>query len=85
VESDDTHPELKRRAQKALMDWKDKIILLLKSGMELGEFKDELNPEQIAVTILALLEGGIMIRKVTDNQTYIQMIVQSLRTYIVQL
>ena len=85
VESDDTHPELKRRAQKALLGWKDKIVLLLKSGMEMGEFRNGLNPEQIAVTILALLEGAIMIRKVTDNQEYIKMIMQSLRTYIVQL
>jgi len=85
VESDDTHPGLKHRAQKALLSWKDKIVVILKSGVEAGEFKNIQDPEQIAVTILALLEGGIMIRKLTDNQKSIQLIMKSLRTYIEQL
>jgi TetR/AcrR family transcriptional regulator, transcriptional repressor for nem operon len=85
VESDDTHPGLKHRAQKALLSWKDKIVVILKSGVEAGEFKNTQDPEQIAVTILALLEGGIMIRKLTDNQKSIQLIMKSLRTYIEQL
>jgi len=85
VESDDTHPELKQRAQKALLGWKDKIVGMLENGMEAGEFKHGLRTEQVAMTILASLEGAIMIRKLTDNQEYIQMIMQSLRTYIVQL
>ena len=85
VESDDTHPELKQRAQNALLGWKDKIVGMLEKGMEAGEFKHGLRTEQVAITILASLEGAIMIRKLTDNQEYIQLIMQSLKTYIEQL
>ncbi len=85
VESDDTHPELKQKAQKALLGWKDKIVGLLKSGIEAGEFKPDLNTEQVAISILASLEGAIMIRKLTDNKKYMQLIMRSLRDYIEQL
>ncbi len=85
VESDDTHPVLKQRAQKALLDWRDKIVGLLKNGIEAGEFKPELNTEQIAITMLASLEGAIMIRKLTDSQEYMRLIMKSLKDYIEQL
>jgi len=85
VESDDTHPELKQKAQKALLGWKDSIVELLQSGIETGEFKPELNTEQVAITMLASLEGAIMIRKLTDSQEYIQLIMKSLKDYIEKL
>jgi len=85
IESDDTHPELKRHAKKALLRWKDTFVGILKNGMEVGEFKPELNSEQVAITILALLEGGIMIGKLTDSRKQIQFIMESLRDYINQL
>ncbi|WP_321331347.1 TetR/AcrR family transcriptional regulator [uncultured Bacteroides sp.] len=85
VESDDTHPLLKQRAQKALLAWKDKIADILENGMETGEFKSGLNTEQVAISILASLEGAIMIRKLTDNQKYIQFAMKSLQDYIHQL
>jgi len=85
VESDDTHPELKQKAQKALLEWKEKIGDLLQKGIKASEFKPGLNVEQVAITMLATIEGAIMIRKLTDNQKYIIMIMQSLQDYIKQL
>ncbi|MDP4272363.1 MAG: TetR/AcrR family transcriptional regulator [Bacteroidota bacterium] len=82
VESDDTHPILKQQAALAFIRWKDKIIDLLNKGIEAKEFSEKLQPEQVALTILAVLEGGIMIRKLTDNQEYIEKIMNTLRCYI---
>ncbi|MDP4209671.1 MAG: TetR/AcrR family transcriptional regulator [Bacteroidota bacterium] len=85
IESDDTHPELKKQAYSALIKWKNKIIGIIEAGKKQNEFKPELDAETTAITILALLEGGIMIRKLSDNQDYIQMAMKSLRNYIGQL
>jgi AcrR family transcriptional regulator len=82
VESDDTHPLLKQQTVFAFNRWKDKIINLLKDGIASNEFNANIHPEQVALTILALLEGGIMIRKLTDNQEYILYIMNSLHDYI---
>lgn len=85
VESDDTHPLLKAQTIFAFNRWKDKIINLLKDGIECNEFNADIHPEQVALTILALLEGGIMIRKLTDNQKYIEDVMKSLHDYIERL
>jgi AcrR family transcriptional regulator len=85
VESDDTHPLLKQQTSLAFNRWKDKIINLLKDGIATNEFNENIDPEQVALTILALLEGGIMIRKLTDNQKYIEDIMKSLHDYIERL
>jgi len=82
IESDDTHPKLKHYAKKAFIEWKDVIVNILNKGLETGEFKAAVNAEQIAITILATLEGAIMIRKLTDNQEYIKLAMQSLQDYI---
>jgi len=82
VESDDTHPLLKQQTVFAFNRWKGKIINLLKEGIAAGEFKDDIDIEQVALTILALLEGGIMVRKLTDNQKYIESVMKSLHSYI---
>lgn len=82
VESDDTHPLLKQQTVFAFNRWKDKIIILLKDGIACNEFNADIHPEQVALTILALIEGGIMIRKLTDNQKYIGNVMKSLHDYI---
>lgn len=85
VESDDTHPLLKTQTVFAFNRWKGKIINLLKDGIACNEFNPDINLEQAALTILALLEGGIMIRKLTDNDESIKLIMESVRGYIKQI
>jgi AcrR family transcriptional regulator len=85
IESDDTHPVLKGFAKKALLNWKNNIVEILNAGIQNGEFSSDLNTEQIAITILAQIEGAIMINKLTDNNNHIQLIMESLRDYINQI
>jgi TetR/AcrR family transcriptional regulator, transcriptional repressor for nem operon len=85
VESDDTHPLLKQQTVFAFNRWKDKIINLLKDGIASKEFNADIHLEKVALTILALLEGGIMIRKLTDNKKYIENVMKSLHDYIESL
>ena len=82
VESDDTHPLLRQQTIIALNKWKNGIINLLKDGIAANEFRADINVEQVALTMLAMLEGGIMIRKLTNNQNYIDHIISSLQDYI---
>lgn len=85
IESDDTHPGLKELAKKALLKWKDDFVEILNAGIQAGEFSSDLNTEQVAFTILTLIEGSIMINKLTDNSKHILLIMESLRDYINQL
>lgn len=82
TEADDTHPLLKERAASAIVSWKNKIIQLIKKGMESKEFNAVINAEQTALTIIAMVEGGIMITKVTGKLNYRKAILLSVEKII---
>ena len=85
IESDDTHPQLKKKVAAAINSWKKKIVAILKNGIDRKEFNDSINTEQTALTIIALIEGGIMISKVTGNSRYKDVMKKSLENFIQQI
>ena len=71
VESDDTHPLLKEKAQQAAMSLQNFIAQVLAIGIKKGEFKPELDPEATARVLFALFEGGILLTRLHDNPAYL--------------
>ena len=82
IEADDTHPELKKKVIAAIHSWKRKIISILDAGIVNKEFSKTIDTEQIALTIIALIEGGIMILRVTGNTNYRSAVAKSLKEYV---
>lgn len=82
IESDDTHPELRKRVVAAINNWKKNIVRIIEEGIEKKEFSKETDAEQTALTIIALIEGGIMISKVTGKPAHGAVIMRSLKEYI---
>lgn len=87
TEADDTHPQLKERATKALLFWKTSIENQIKRGIEREEIKAETNPSEVAIILISLIEGSIMQAKVTGRGTelkiamsYLEKIIQNLKT-----
>lgn len=68
TEADDTHPVLRKKVERVILSWKDQLAYFIKQGIALGEFKAEsIDPEKTALTIIAIIEGAIMIAKITGN------------------
>jgi len=82
VEADDTHPGLKKKAFDAFVNWKSRITGLLEEGIRRGEFSKTINPEQIALTMIAMIEGSIMIAKLTGKLAYRNAIMVSMKKLI---
>lgn len=82
VEADDTEGLLKDKAAKAVLKWKKNIQDLIQAGIAAGEFKPEINQSQMALSIIALIEGGIMIAKVTNSQSSLDKIMQTVELLI---
>ncbi|QNN44644.1 TetR/AcrR family transcriptional regulator [Pedobacter roseus] len=82
IDADDTHPKLRGRVLKAVLDWKNKIAKLVEAGIANKEINVNHNPEQIALTIIAMVEGGIMISKLTSKTEYWNLIMGSLKKYV---
>jgi len=69
IEADDTNELLKDKAAKAVLRWRNSIVNLIKGGITAGEFKTDADANQVALSIIALIEGGTMIAKVTNSPT----------------
>ncbi|GAB4010417.1 TetR/AcrR family transcriptional regulator [Spirosoma migulaei] len=85
VDADDTNNLLKDKAAKAILVWKKRLIDLLRGGIAAGEFKADVSPEQTALSMIALIEGGIMIAKVTNDPTSLVKILKTVELLITQL
>ncbi|WP_431217674.1 TetR family transcriptional regulator C-terminal domain-containing protein [Puia sp. P3] len=82
TECDDTHPQLKAKAVEALLSWKDRLTALIAEGVKAGEFHSGVDAEEMAVTMIALLEGIVLFVKATGKPTYRKFLVNSLTTLI---
>ena len=64
IESDDTHPVLRKKVLAAINDWKGRIVRTLEKGIENGEVRPGVNLEDFATLFIGNLEGGIMLARV---------------------
>ncbi len=85
TESDDTHPMLRKKASQAILNWKDRIVDLIETGIEAKEFKKSTDAETKALTIIAAIEGGVMITKLTGKINFRNAIMSSVKEIIEEL
>ncbi|MDQ0495303.1 TetR/AcrR family transcriptional regulator [Paenibacillus brasilensis] len=84
VESDDTHPALRDRAQQGLHTILDMMKSIICEGIQTGEFKEDLNPDALASFAFSLLEGGILLSKLEGNNRHMQMNTASFSSFLQQ-
>jgi TetR/AcrR family transcriptional regulator, transcriptional repressor for nem operon len=82
IEADDSHPSLRKKANAAVLAWKNKIISLINQGIKTKEFRRSVNANETALTIIATIEGGVMISKVTGNTTHMKTIMHAVEKMI---
>jgi AcrR family transcriptional regulator len=86
TEADDTHPILKKNVERVIIFWKEKLMYFIEQGILTGEFKAKsIHPERTALTIIALIEGAIMITKITGELINLSDIMFSLNKIIEDL
>lgn len=86
TEADDTHPILKKKVENVILSWKDKLVSIIEQGITAGEFKAQsIDPEKTALTIIAIIEGAVMITKITGNLSHLSNIMLSLNKIIEDL
>ena len=70
VEADDTHAVLRKMAVDVLAKWKKSIVALITDGIEEGVIDPATNAQKSAEIIIALMEGGSVLSKVTGEESY---------------
>jgi AcrR family transcriptional regulator len=82
IEADDTHPELRKKAIAAIFSWKSRITKLIEKGIENKEFHESVDAEEIALTIIAMIEGGTMLAKLTGKYDHRKSVMKSVERLI---
>lgn len=85
TEADDTNGLLRKRAANVVLNWECDLTAIIKKGVLEGEFKTNIDPRKTALSIIALIEGGIMISKVTGDLSCMGLILNTVETLIDQI
>jgi AcrR family transcriptional regulator len=68
VEADDGNPLLRKLVRQAFADWAKRLAAILNQGMESGEIRSNISAAQTADTIIAALEGGLVLSRLRGNR-----------------
>ncbi|MDB5272934.1 MAG: transcriptional regulator, TetR family [Chitinophagaceae bacterium] len=82
VEADDTHEGLRKKAADGLVQWKSALANLIKGGIKAKEFRVDTDVNKTALTLLALIEGAILLGKATKNAVYLHTVLDSARDVV---
>lgn len=78
-DSDAPHLDVVKRT---FDEWILKIVPVVAAGQESGEIRDDLSPEQLSCIIVAGIEGGIMLSRLTKKEEPLKSSLQSLQTLL---
>ena len=82
IEADDTHPELRDRAQASMTLWHRLVGRIVKDGKAEGCFAADLDPYALASTITAALEGALMLSRLYDDPAHMDRVVDHLVAHV---
>lgn len=68
IEADDTNEPLRKQAAAAFTSWKKSLVQIIRTGVENGEFRKTADPERTALSLIALIEGGILLSRTSKNK-----------------
>lgn len=82
MEADDTSPVILQKVNKVVEGGQQQIAKIVEQGIAAGEFKDSFNANEFAIRTFALVEGGILMARVSGNSYKLKMIVGMIKKEI---
>lgn len=82
TEADDTSEVLREKALDGLLAWKNKLCTLIENGIEAMEFKIDTDVNKTSTAIIALIEGGMMMAKVSRDVSLLDQVVMVMKDMV---
>jgi AcrR family transcriptional regulator len=87
VESDDTHPQMRKNVKEAIRAAQGRIFRILSDGIANNEISPSINPKHFSIKVFALLEGGILCGRVLESDEQMKIIIGTIKkeveTYLI--
>jgi TetR/AcrR family transcriptional regulator, transcriptional repressor for nem operon len=72
IDSDNSELPLREVVIRSLENWMNSISMIIKKGIKKNEIKEGVNPDAFATYFVSLIEGGIMLSKVTGSRIHLE-------------
>ena len=82
MEADDTNPIIKHKVNKLILTARQVIETIAQQGITEGEFKNSWKTKEFAIKAFAMIEGGILISRMSDSTDQMKVIVKMLKKEI---
>ena len=82
VEADDNHPLLKKKVKQTIHSWKGNIESMIEKGKAVGLIKKEADPSKYALVFISLMEGSLMLTKITGDLAFLDEAMEKLKRII---
>jgi len=82
IEVDDTNPKMNEVVKEAFSGFKNIILEVIKNGKLTNEFKQDLDGEEMALFIIATIEGSIALAKTFKKKELLSTNMQQLKKHI---
>ena len=82
IDSDDGNVVLRRLVLDAISDWKTRVATIVADGIRRREIRKAVEPRRVANTLIAALEGALMISRLEKDRTALQDVARSLEAVL---
>ncbi len=79
TEADDTFEPLRKKVNKALIDWKKELETIINQALQPRNSEKIRKREKTAYSIVALIEGGILLGKSTHKPNYLDTVLETVK------
>ena len=85
IDSDDGNPVLRKVARQGLAEWKDRLREVVREGKRNGEIARSVKSRHVANTVIATLEGALMISRLEGDRQALEDAAASLVPFLESL
>lgn len=85
VDADDGNPALRKLAVQAVTNWKARLAAIVEDGIRRREIRKGTDPRRVANTMIAALEGGLMISRLEGTKTALRDVQESLEAFFKEI
>src|SRR5260370_14830055 len=82
IDADDGNPVLRARVAKALRSWLSRLQVIVEQAHERRETRPGVDPKEVAMLIVASLEGALMMSRIQRNDEALRRVQSHLNRYL---
>jgi AcrR family transcriptional regulator len=82
IDADDGNATLRKCAQEALREWRERLIGIIEAGVRRKEIGSGVNPETVATLLISSLEGALMMSRLERDSSALASVRESLEKYL---